>query len=312
MKKGFTLIEIIVTISILAILSAGTLISVKHLYIRVAKSKALSNLSSDSQLISDQISTLLYERVPSSVIGYSADGNFSSLYALNTQFEILEWIGTASEAMNAGYYSGFVDMDKSDKQSNTLVSFEINSSAIDTTLHHKFGEPISNSDLGLVFAGTFDDGLVTSSNDFNNSFGWHGNGHSLTYGIAFHDNNITLLSTPEEIYEKYYLIDTAYAVAKGDSIDLNATCIKDLNQSTDGDTLFLFYNYRPWETQTFCADTHISHAETREGNVTILSNNVKGFEAGLINDSLYFNLTLEKAIKGSPNSVSISKQKVVF
>lgn len=312
MKQAFTLIEIIVTIIILAIISTGTLISVQQLYIRVAKSKIISNLSSDSQVISDQISSILYDRVPSSVIGYSSDGNFSSIYSLNTDFKILEWIGTLEEAMKAVYYSGFVDIDKSQKETNTIISFDINSSAIESMLKHKFGNIISNSDLAVIFAGTFDDGLLTSSNDFNNSFGWHGHEHNQTYNIILHDNNITLLERPKEIYEKYYLIDTAYGVARGDSIDLNATCIKDLNQNVNEYTLFLFYNYRPWKTQTFCADTYISHHETKEGNVTILSQNVKGFQAGLINDCIYFNLSLEKSIKGSQNSITVSKQKVVF
>ncbi len=309
MKRAFTLVEIIITILILAILSAGTLVSVKHLYIRVAKSKALSDLSSDSQVISDQISALLYDRVPSSVIGYRSDGTFSSIYVLRSTYSVIEWIGVAQESLKSGYYSGFVDLNASDKNSATIVSYDINKTGLNDVINAKFGS--NSSDLALIFAGSFDSGSVTLSSDFNSSFGWHGNAHhDLIYNITtINDDNLTLSPTPNVIYEKYYLIDSAYAVARGGDIDINATCIKDLNQSVGSGTLFLFYNYRPWKNQTFCADPNGSN---QDGNVSILSQNVSGFEVEMVNDGIQFNLSLQKHIRGDDNNITISKQKVVF
>jgi prepilin-type N-terminal cleavage/methylation domain-containing protein len=306
-KRAFTLIEIIITIVILGILSAGTFVSLKHLYLKVAKSKIISDLSSDSQIVVDQISALLYNRVPSSTIGYKNDGTFESIYNINSLYSIIEWIGVASEAQKAGYYSGFVDLNRSDKDTNTIYSSGINTTALNSVMMDKFDENVSG--LALIFAGSFDDGTLALSGDFNNSFGWHGNGYNQIETISkINDDNITFNSTPEEIYEKYYLVDSAYAIARGENIDLNASCIKDLNKS-DANTLFLFYNYRPWNGETFCADPNGSN---QDGNVTILSFDVKGFEAGLVNDTVRFSLTLQKHIKGSKNSVTISKQKVVF
>ena len=308
MKKAFTLVEIITTIVILGILSAGTLVSIKHLYLKVAKTKTLSDLSSDSQVIVDQISSLFSERVPSTVIGYKKDGSFETIYNLNSIYNIIEWIGVASESFKSGYYSGFVDLNASDKNSLTLSSPNINISGINNTMHNKFNANLR--DIALMFAGSFDNGLLTLSNDFNNSFGWHGNNHNQIYKISnISSNSITLATSPKEIYEKYYLVDSAYAIARGDDIDLNATCIKDLNQSDNNNTLFLFYNYRPWEGHTFCADPNGSG---QDGNVTILSKNVKGLEFKLINNDILFNLTLEKKVRGSQNSIIVSKQKVVF
>jgi len=68
----------------------------------------------------------------------------------------------------------------------------------------------------LVFAGSFDSGNTISSNEFNSSFGWHGNDHNVTYNISsISSDSITLSSRPKEIYEKYYLVDSAYAIARG-------------------------------------------------------------------------------------------------
>jgi hypothetical protein len=39
---------------------------------------------------------------------------------------------------------------------------------------------------------------------------------------------------------------------------------------------------------------------------------VSAFEAGMINDSIYFSIELEKEIRGNDSNVTISKQKVVF
>ncbi len=308
MKKAFTLVEIIITIVILGILSAGTLISIKHLYLKVAKTKALSDLSSDSQVIVDQISSLFSDRVPSSVIGYKKDGLFETIYNLNSTYNVIEWIGVASESFKSGYYSSFVDLNASDKATSTIATPGMYQNKLNSVMQNKFGK--TSSDLALIFAGSFDNGSVTLSADFNDSFGWHGNIHKQIFNISnISLDAIKLATTPNEIYEKYYLVDSAYALARGDDIDLNATCIKDLNQSDNNNTLFLFYNYRPWQGKTFCADPNGSG---HDGNVTILSKNVKGLEFKLVNNDIQFNLTLEKKVRGSQNSIIVSKQKVVF
>ena len=273
--RAFTLVEMIIVIVIMGILSAGTFVSLKHLYQRVAKSKALSELSFDSQIVLSQVSALLYDRVPISVVGYDINGNSISIYDITDEnLTLLEWRGTASEYLKAGYYSGFVDMNASSRDTNTIVSYDLNLTE---------GKFSNTSQLALVFAGSFDSGEL---NEYN-----------IT---ALNDNNITLQTRPDEIYEKYYIVDSAYAITRREDIDNYMPC-SDINSADSNDTLYLFYNYQPWIGDSFC-----------DGNVTILSKESKGFEVGLINDSIYFNLTLSRHIKGVEQNITISKQKVVF
>lgn len=293
MKHAFTLVEIIITIVIMGILAGGTFVSLKHLYTRSAKSKAISELSFTSQIVADQIAALLYDRVPSTVIGSKTDGSFEPISSINTaDFKILEWIGTSVEAHKAGYYSGFIDLDASNRDTNTTVSFDLNASEINSLHVKKFGS-IAAKDIALIFAGSFDDASLSASSDFNTSFGWHNSSAKLIYTFSIIDNNISFDTRPDEIYEKYYLADSAYAVVRGADINCAGTFT--------ADNLYLFYDYRPWKSQKFC-----------DGNHTVLAENVKGFEAGVINNSLYFSLTLEKELRGADANVTISKQKVVF
>ena len=319
-KKAFTLIEMIFVIVIMGILSVGTFSFLNHIYKRSAKTKIITDLSFSSQVVVDQISALLYERIPLSVIGYKpSDRTFVSIYDLDGTYPVLEWIGYASEALKAGEYSGFVDMDASDRDTNTLHSFSIANSELNTTEYKKFGiaynynSPNDANVTAIIFSGSFDDGSINS--DFNNSFGWHGHDHNFTYDITKIDSssNITLAKRPQAIYEKYYLADSAYAIARGENINQTVNCIKDLNISNDdiNNTLFLFYNYRPWKGETFCADVDDNKGK-REGNATVLSYNVGGFKSGLINNSIYFELTTSKRVKGTKNDINISKQKVLF
>lgn len=303
MKKAFTLIEIIVTIVILGILAAGTFVSLKHLYLRSAKSKAISDLSFSTQIVVDQIAALLYERVPATAIGTRLDGTFVPISNITgNNFRILEWIGNSAEAYKAGYYSGFIDLDASNKATNTVVSFDLNTTGINALHVRKFGGAggIANQDIALIFAGSFDDNSLVASNDFNTSFGWYTTPANLIYTFRTTgvDNNITFYVRPQEIYEKYYLVDSAYAIAREAD---RATLCGGAGLSTDTNTLYLFYDYRPWKGDVFC-----------NAKATILAEGVQGFQAGVMNNSLYFNLTMIKHIKGSDNNITISKEKVVF
>jgi len=319
-KKAATLIELIFVIVILSILSAGTFVALNQLYIRSAKSKALSELSLDSQIVTCQISELLQKRVPSTLIGYDPQTqNFQSIYTASTASKVIEWIGTAKESFKRRDFSGFIDLNNSSRP--VLVSLNTNGDKIGNTLKAKFGittDIYTNHIINLIFAGAFDEGGLDSA-DFNNSFGWHGGDSNQTFDITISsDGNITITDSkkPDIIYEKYYLVDSAYAIAKGSDIDTSRDCIKNLAGLPDdlNNTLFLFYNYRPWKNETFCADPNTDIVPAKEGNVTILSTEVSFFEVHKANSNLIINLSLQRSIpkRSNENNITISKQKVIF
>ena len=302
-KAAFTMVELIMTIVVLGILASGAYVFASKLFYRSAKTKAISELSMQSALISAQISELLKNRIPSTVIGYdSINDKFESIYTITNSYPILEWIGVDYEGLKNGDYSGFVDFDKCNKSQNLIYS---PSSDINAT------------NRALVFAGSFDEGsVVYDEADFNSSFGWHSNNADKIFDLnqsASSGTNLYLQKTPDVIYEKYSLVKSAYAVARYGDIKTDALCINDLNLSkTIGDkTLFLFYDYRPWRGESFCADPNSINAS---GKVTILSTDASGFEVDFVNENLQFNLSLNRIIKkpGKDLNLTISKQKVIF
>lgn len=295
-KKGFTLIEMIFVVVISGVLAMGSFKAIQALYLRSAKVKAVTELSIQSQIVLDQIGVMLYNRVPNSVIGSSA--GFTScepIAEVTVSHNTLQWLGTMDDELLNQDYDGFVDISKSDKSTNTLETPNIKSS-------------LNNSDINLIFAGAFDS-ATESIKACNGAFGFNSSNSDLAFDVTINNNNIVITDTkqPEYIYEKYYLTKTAYAITRGEHVGdiTNCSGISSEDNFTDLDnTLFLFYNYQPYLGETFCGDGGV-------GNVSILAENVHGFEAVYENDAIRIKLDMNREIRGS-SSVHISKQKVIF
>lgn len=295
MRKAFTLVELIFVLVVMAILSGGTFKAIEAIYIRSAQAKALTDLSLQSQIVLDQLSVLLYNRIPNSVIGYTPGGICEPLSELTDPRPVLEWLGTADDELLRGEYDGFVDMNASWPNPKLVVPGNILS---------------DSTNYNLIFAGAFDGG----SEDIracSGAFGWHGAESDLSFGFNYLGNNITIADLdkqPNFIYEKYYLTKTAYSVARGENININASCITDLNVSVNENTLFLFYEYHPYNDKTFCADS----AGSPEGEVTILAQDVTAFSAQEVNGVIRLGVDMDKTIRGRTCGVHVSKQKAVF
>lgn len=291
MRRAYTLIEIIITIAITGILSVGMFKAFEAITLRSEKAKILTALSIDSQSALDQISLLLYNRAPMSVSGYNLGDAARTPLGESVDKKIIEWLGLASESYAAGEYSGFVDMNRSLKP--TLYTPNTDLSAVLTTGKAKWGSGFSLLNMGLIFA--------TSSDGGNN----------YTYTIAAGAPDTITITNPQadmNISEKYNLVDSAYALARGADIDQSAPCITALNLSSTvlDNTLLLFENYRPWKGESFCADS-----ANRGGEVAVLSGGVNAFRARVVNGTIRLSIDMNRTVR-SGNPVRLSKQKVVF
>ncbi len=288
-RHAYTLIEIIITIAITGILSIGMFKAFEAITLRSEKAKILTTLSLDSQSALDQLSLMLYNRAPMSLKGCTNTLDCVLLDEATTNKTILQWYGTASESYLAGTYSGFIDLDNSqtDRATKTLytpntfkITFENNQSA-------KWHRTFNINDLGLIFAGSFENGIANEA-----------------YKINSINNNLIQLAdttTIDTIYEKYYLVDTAYAVTR--KADVKTLSCPNLPTNINDNTLLLFYDYRPWNNENFCAN----------GKISILSLNVNAFNARLINGTIRLGIDMNAtAGKMTANPVRLSKQKVVF
>jgi len=315
-KKSFTLIEALFVIVILAFVLVGGFQILGKLYTRNYIVKKSAFFESVTQQTLDQLSSMLYYRIPLSVIGYNPQkGVFKYIGEIedDENFTVVEWIGYLNDAMHESNLSGFADLYASKKP--VLKAVDFNSDFVNEVLHNKYSTSDNLENLcAVVFAGSFDSGVEDVLSDYNNSFGWHSNRADFVYRISSAnqdggncDLNLSRYDGGEigdiRIYEKFYLADSAYAVAlKKDLKKSDWNCDTDYEKFEDGD-LLLFYNYRPWKGETFCGDGG-------EGNVTLFAQKVKSFKIKKINSHL--ELKIQMTDNKLDINVTVSKQKVTF
>lgn len=327
-KRSFTVIELIISIVVVSLIVLGTFRALESLYSRYYQANTITKFSINSQVLLDSISKLLYYRIPLSAIGYNpSSGAFEALSGVSTSgFKVFEWMGEAYDAKlqksddTSKGYSGFIDLDASEIITRTLMAKDFNASHIESMIQTLFDSSLSLSELtAIVFAGTFDRGDSSIETNFADAFGWHGNSADKIYTIASThqtggDNNLTMDASilGNRIFSKFYLVQSAYAIARGADIDTSASCItqKGINTSELNDTLFLFYDYRPWKGESFCADPNGSG---QSGKVTILAKEVSAFKVASVGYHLDLRVSFRASfVKGSEKNITVSKQKVAF
>lgn len=313
MKKSFTLIEAIFVITVLSIILMVGVRIVGEIYKRDYIVKQVSKFEFLSQQSADILSERLYDRIPLTVIGYNPsnhDFKYIGEIGSDDNYTVFEWISDSFDAKKELNLSGFVDLYDSKKP--VLYARDFHKDFIQNVEDNKFDNEENLTKItAVIFAGSFDRGEEASLDDYNNSFGWHGNKHKYIYRIdeinqSGNDANISLKDDADRIYEKFYLVDSAYAIAiKRDLKKSDWKCNTSWDKFKNND-LLLFYNYRPWDGDTYCGDTN----GTPEGNVTLLSANVNGFKIQSVNSHLVILINM-KSSRADIN-ISVSKQKVGF
>lgn len=280
--KAFTLIEMIFVILTMGIISTYLLMSISKYYKSFDRNNKFSILNNESRMTIEQLSRLINNRLSYSMIGYNpSTGDYNSLFNINNnQYPVFEWISYSQECLDRDTYRPFIDIDASDPNLIALKVPFLNETALNDCLYKKWDQ---NDTAAISFAGFFDEGELQDSSNYSNYFGWHSGRHDLIFTINRMENNLIYLNNkPDAIYERFYLLDSSYAIAKGSNVNLNSQCIQDLGlKSINENTLFLFSNYRSWKGETFCADLN----GNLSGDVSILMLHNRGFEISIINGS---------------------------
>jgi len=316
-KKSYTLIEMIFVIIILSIIITGGLLIASKIYKRNLIASKYLELSFNTEQTIDKLANMLYYRVPLTAIGYNQQtGDYKYLGDItdDDNFTIFEWIGYSYDIYKDLNFSGFADLYASKKP--VLKALDFNASFINTTLDNKFHTTEDFKDFtGIIFAGSFDRGEESALYDYNNSFGWHGGKAKYIYIISDYnqsgtDANLSLKNSDgsdindTRIYEKFYLVDSAYAIALKKDLNASKWNCSDYNFSDlDDNDLLLFYGYRPWKGETFCGDDG-------NGSVEILSKHIAGFYVKAVNSHL--EIFVKSVYKRGDIIIKVSKQKVVF
>jgi type II secretory pathway pseudopilin PulG len=304
MKRAFTLVELIVIVVISSILALGTYVFMQQMLKRAIVADFITQKSLQTQAAIDQLAYMLKARVVNSTISYHRTDNRDELLdAEGDEGRILEWIGEEVDLKYRGVYSGFIDLDASTQ--NNIIAKDFNLTDFNVTGY------------AVIFSGYNDLGEGNYT-----QYGWHGRGNEKVYSITAandmgsNDANLTLNGTPNTHYEKFYLVKSGYAVARGEELDKgdfacdNNNILDYIADNNFDNTLFLFYDFQPWNGETFCAD---SGGGNRAGKATVLLDEVSAFEAKYDGVSMVVQIQAEMDNDNkSDNNITITKTKAVF
>lgn len=231
-RKAFTMIELIFVIVIMGILGKfGT-----EFLAQAYKSFIFSKINHDLQVRSESaieiITKRLEHRIKQSVISRNTDaGTYNSVdnAALSDDnATVLEWIATDIEGFRGTslpLWSGIIDLNSS--SSTRLISpgttVDLNNTAI-----YFINSYLTSNPWGY-------DGVINDQNQTLHPIQSGANPNEIwPNGGSF---------SGQEVFEYYKLARTAYAVELGD-----------YNDTSKIGNLYLYYNYRPWDGQTYAAN----------------------------------------------------------
>ena len=303
-RLGFTMIELVFVIVIMGILGKFGVEFIAQAYKNFIYANVNHKLQSDSEMAVESIASRLQFRIKDSIIARVPDGNLNHFKALagsdyNESATILEWVGSDIDGLRGDtlpYWSGVIDLRDSTTTLTVLKSPETNTTKINTLIKILSDNRSDVNDTALYFIG--------SDSNIKRGYGWDGVALSDQNGSVMHpvrqngtvdqfmpikgdtgaDNNFSGV----DVYEYYQLAWTAYAVE---------------HNATTGD-LVLYYNYQPWEGETYKAD----------GNSTIIMQNVSTFRFKAVGSVVKIQVCVKSDIidGSSDGGYSLCKEKTVF
>jgi len=320
MRKGFTFIELVFVIVVMAILAGFGVNILRTIYDSYKSSTDNNKLQFDTELAVKQLANRLQYRIKDSAIArVAALGAFDSLSSIAplTNYTILEWIGVdidgfhgtnrvglAGEPIfNRPAWSGFIDVDNVPAGVAFLESPGTDTGDVNAIIQNlrPTGSGTTIANAAIFFTG--------ANADVQNDFGWDGIAEGTQNNTAAHritdvgSANVTELVDSlgvsfagADIYEQYKLSWTAYGVR-----------IEDFDGDGDND-LVLYHDYQPWEGETI----PIPPAVTTGRN--LLLENISTFKFTAIGDVVRIQVCVDEqdALARGDGGYSICKEAAIF
>ncbi|CZE47143.1 type II secretion system protein [Campylobacter geochelonis] len=300
LKKGFTLIELIMVIVILAILSTFSTDIYSNIYRNYIISKTVNSLETQTELALEQIAARLSDRVNSAIIGKKTRDSNDIVPIVDPnlgKYDILEWIGQSTESRNLTGdipgWSGFISVNDS-FDTRTLITPGSNLPAASTAITSIVGNA---NNLGVIFAGY--DNSSAAGYGFNTTGGRNRViTVSLAGATAATPDVMTIVNpNPVEVIERYYLVHSAYAL-----VPTNLTEYTVNGSNYRFFTLSLYYDYKTWNGQSYT-----------DGKVQPIAENVTLFRFRGNNGSVELKLCMrDPHFSTDSNDFVVCKTKVVF
>ena len=289
MKKGFTLIELVFVIVVMGILAKFGTEFLANSYQNYIFSSINNKLQNQSAYAAEFIAARLQYRIKDSVISrkYGED-DFRSIEEADEDDTMIEWTQIAIDSfrgVSKPFWSGIVDLDEGNK--SALYSPETNTSAINEMIQSLSNGNCDVNDSVLYFVG--------ASSDIN-EYGWNGalNDQNKTlHRVKADEDNISLFLpnggdfSQRDVYEYYQL-----------SWSANGIALVDYNDTTKMGTLKFFYNYQPWEGESY-----------EDGDSTILMENVSTFSVVAIGQTLKVQVCVKSNLV---QEYAICKEKTIY
>jgi len=247
--KAFTMLELIFVLVIMGILAKFGVEFIAQAYKSFIFSKINNDLQSKSASAVEFISKRLEHRVKASVISRNTITNTYS-YVNNVGLSddnatVLEWIATDIDGFRGNskpLWSGVIDLNST--TANRIISPASNLNSASMTINVLSNGQANVNNSAIYFIGSY---LTTNPWGYNGAINDQNQTlHPIQSGTNIDEiwpKNLLPNFSGKEIFEYYKLSWTAYAVELGD-----------YNDTTNIGNLYFYYNYRPWNGETYAAN----------------------------------------------------------
>lgn len=247
--KAFTMLELIFVLVIMGILAKFGVEFIAQAYRSFIFSKINNDLQSKSASAVEFISKRLEYRIKASVISRNTITNtvnyINDVGLSDDNATVLEWIATDIDGFRGNsksLWSGVIDLNSSTANRIISPASDLNSTSMQINVLSNGQASVNNS--AIYFIGSF---LTTNPWGYNGAINDQNQTlHPIQSGANIDEiwpRNLLPNFSGKEIFEYYKLSWTAYAVELGD-----------YNDTTKIGNLYFYYNYRPWNGETYAAN----------------------------------------------------------